>query len=243
MNLPFPETALQATNLVYVVHVGCGTVGLASGTIAAFAQKGERLHRAAGTVFLVSMLVMAVFAAWLAIVVPGQMSNLQGAILTFYLVATAWLTVRRRPRTIGHAEKFALAVILCLCVSLGGLRIAAAVGIVPQVGAPLLIATYMVTAIAAVAAMGDVKLVVQGGIAGTARVARHLWRMLTALFLAFGSGFGNGLARLLPGPPHIPPLFLAPMLLPLGLLIYWMIRVRLTGWYKQGAMAFVHSAS
>jgi uncharacterized membrane protein len=238
MNLPFPEAALQgATNLAYVVHVGCGTIGLVSGIVAAFAQKGERLHRAAGTVFALSMLAMATFAAWLAIVIPGQMSNLQGAILTFYLVATGWLTVRRKQRTIGLSEKIALAAILCLCVSLGGLRIAASAGIVPQAGTQLLIATYMVTAIAVVAAMGDAKLVIQGGIAGPARVARHLWRMLTALFLAFGSGFGNGLARLLPGPFHVPPLFLTPMLLPLGLLIFWMIRVRLMGWYKQDALA------
>lgn len=239
MNLPFPETALQsATSLAYVVHVGCGTVGLVSGTVAAFAQKGERLHRAAGTLFFLSMLVMATFAAWLAIIIPGQMSNLLGAILTFYLVATGWLTVRRKQRTVGRAEKLALAASLCICVGLGGLSIAAAAGAVPGVGGPLLVATYLVTAIAAVAAIGDAKLVLQGGIADAARVARHLWRMLTALFLAFGSGFGNGIARLLPGPFHGPPLiFLAPQLLPLGLLIFWTIRVRLTGWYKQDALA------
>jgi uncharacterized membrane protein len=242
MNLPFPETALHgATSLAYVVHVGCGTVGLVSGTVAAFAQKGERLHRAAGTVFFVSMLVMATFAAWLAIAVPGQMSNLLGAILTFYLVSTGWLTVRQKEHTVGRAEKFALAASLCLCGGLGGLSIAAAAGAVPGVKGQLLFATYMVTAIAAVAATGDARLVLQGGIAGTARLARHLWRMLTALFLAFGSGFGNGLARLLPGPFHIPPLFLAPMLLPLGLLIFWMIRVRLTGWYKKESSAFANS--
>ena len=230
MNLPFPETALHgATSLAYVVHVGGGTVGLVSGTVAAFARKGERLHRTAGTTFFVSMLVMASFAAWLAIVIPGQMSNLLGAVLTFYLVATGWLTVRRKQRTVGRAEKFALAAILCICAGLGGLSIAAAAGAVPGVKGQLLLATYMVTAIAAVAAIGDARLVLQGGIAGPARVARHLWRMLTALFLSFGSGFGNGLARLLPGPFHIPPMFLAPMLLPLGLLIFWMIRVRLTG--------------
>lgn len=78
----------------------------------------------------------------------------------------------------------------------------------------------------AVAAMGGARLVLQGGTAGAARVARHLWRMLTALVLAFGSGSGNGLAQLLPGPFHIPPLFLAPML-------PWLIRVRLTGWREQ----------
>ncbi len=185
------------------------------------------------------MLVMAGFAAWLAIVIPGQLSNLLGAILSFYLVATGWLTVRRRQRTVGRAEKSALAASLFICVGLGGLSLAAAAGAVPGVNGQLLVATWMVTAIAAVAAMGDARLVLQGGIAGAARVARHLWRMLTALFLAFGSGFGNGLARLMPGPFHgPPPLFLAPMLLPLGLLIFWMIRVRLTGWAKQAHLAW-----
>jgi hypothetical protein len=189
-------------------------------------------------VFFVSMLVMAIFAAWLAIAIPGQMSNLLGAILTFYLVATGWLTVRQKQRTVGRAEKLALAASLCICVGLGGLSVAAAAGAVPGVKGQLLIATYMVTAIAAIGAAGDARLVLQGGIAGTSRVARHLWRMLTALFLSFGSGFGNGLARLLPGPFHgPPPLFLAPMLLPLGLLIYWMIRVTLTGWAKQARLA------
>jgi hypothetical protein len=238
MNLPFPETVLHdATSLAYVVHIGCGTVGLISGTVAAFAQKGETLHRIAGTTFFVSMLVMATFAAWLAIIIPGQMSNLLGAILTFYLVATGWLTVMRKQRTVGRAEKLALAASVCICVGLGGLSIAAAAGAVPGVKGQLLFATYMVTAITAVAAIGDARFVLQGGIAGPARVARHLWRMLTALFLSFGSGFGNGLARLLPGPFHIPPLFLAPMLLPLGLLIFWMIRVRLTGWAKPARLA------
>ena len=123
-------------------------------------------------------------------------------------------------------------------MGLGGLSIAEAACVVPGVNEGLLFATYMVAAIAAVAAIGDARLVLHGGIAGPARVARHLWRMLTALFLAFGSGFGNGLARLLPGPFHgPPPLFLLPMLLPLGLLIFWMIRVRLTGWAKQPCLA------
>ncbi len=244
MNLPFPATALHAaTGVAYVVHVSCGSVGLVSGTVAAFAQKGERLHRAAGTVFFVSMLVMAVFAAWLAIAVPGQMSNLLGAILTFYLVATGWLTVRRKQRTVGRAEKFALAASLFVCTALVGLSVAEATGAVPGIGGQLLAATYMVNAIAAVGAIGDARLVLQGGVAGTARVARHLWRMLTALFLSFGSGFGNGLARLLPGPFHIPPLFMVPMLLPLGLLIFWMIRVTMTGWLKQARLGLVEQSA
>ncbi len=238
MILPLSEAvARDATSLAYVVHVGCGTVGLVSGTVAAFAPKGERLHRAAGTAFFGSMLVMAVFAAWLAIAVPGQMPNLLGAILTFYLVATGWLTVRRRQRTVGRAEKFALAASLCICIGLGGLSAAETAGIVPGVKGGLLFATYFVAAIATIAALGDARVVLAGGIADTARIARHLWRMLTALSLSFASGFGNGLARLLPGPFHVPPLFLLPMLLPLALLIFWMIRLTLTGWGRQRLLA------
>ncbi len=244
MSLPFPATSLLgAPSLVYVVHVGFGTVGLVSGIIAAFAPKGESLHRAAGTVFFVSMLVMAVFAAWLAIAVPGQLPNLLGAVLTFYLVATGWLTVRRKQRAVGRAEKFSLAASLFICLALGSVSLAEATGAIPGVKGQLLMATYMVTAIAAVAAVGDARLVLQGGISSSPRLARHLWRMLTALFLAFGSGFGNGLARLLPGPHHIPPIFLAPMILPLGLLVFWMIRVRLTGWDKRDANTLVQAAS
>lgn len=227
---PLVHDALTA---VYALHIGGGTVGLFSGTIAAFAKKGERLHRIAGTIFFVSMLVMAVFAALLAVVVPGQFSNFVGALLTFYLVVTAWLTVRRAPRTSGGAEKLALVAILCLAAPLTGLAIAGATGALPQIRGPFLIAAFSTAMIAMIAAIGDATLVFTGGIGGAARVARHLWRMLTALTFAFGSAFTNGLPRLLPGPFRVPPIFFAPMLLPLGLLIFWMIRVRLTGWIKR----------
>jgi len=218
--------------LAYVLHIGGGTVGLVSGTAAAFAQKGERLHRIAGTIFFVSMLFMATFATYLAVVVPGQIANLYGGILAFYLVVTAWMTVRRRQGTIGLPEKIALVAILCLCVPFVLLMVSAATGGAPEIKGPFLIAGYSVGVLTAIAAIGDVRLVLAGGIAGSRRIARHLWRMLAALTFAFGSGFTNGLPRLLPGPMHVPPAFFAPMLLPLGLLVFWMIRVRLTGWFR-----------
>jgi ATP adenylyltransferase/5',5'''-P-1,P-4-tetraphosphate phosphorylase II len=71
-----------------------------------------------------------------------------------------------------------------------------------------------------------------GGIAGAPRIARHLWRMCLGLVMATGSAFTNGFARFLPGPYHVPMVFFLPQVLPLALLIFWMIRVRLTGWAK-----------
>jgi uncharacterized membrane protein len=224
------------TVVAFVLHIGAGFIGLASGAVAAFARKGGYLHRKAGTVFVLSMLVMATFAAYLAVAVPDQIVNLFISTFAFYLVATAWVTVRRREGTIGLSEKIALFVALCLCAPFAILAFQLAIGLAPMFKSavpfegPVLIAVYVFTSVLLIAVIGDAKVVLAGGISGAPRIARHLWRMCLGLTLATGSAFTNGFARLLPGPYHVPPIFLFPQFLPLGLLIFWTIRVRFTGW-------------
>ena len=225
------------TSLTYVLHVGAGTLGLVSGMVAAFARKGGRLHRGAGNVFFASMTVMAAFAAYLGVVVPDHI-NIFIATFTAYLVATAWLTVRRQEGTIGFAEKAAFVVAIVLCAPFAILAFELAAGLPPlftstvALKGPVLIAIYVFTCVLAIAAIGDAKVVLAGGISGAPRIARHLWRMCLGLTLATGSAFTNGLARLLPASLHVPPLaFFLPQLVPLGLLVFWMIRVRFTSWY------------
>ena len=93
-------------------------------------------------------------------------------------------------------------------------------------------------AVLAIAALSDAKVVYSGGISGAPRIARHLWRMCLGLTLAVGSAFTNGLARILPGPYHVPLYLHLPKLLPLGLLVFWLIRVRFTNWYSKDAPTF-----
>jgi uncharacterized membrane protein len=231
-----------ATTLAFVLHVGGGTIALISGTIAIFARKGGPLHRAAGTVFFASMLVMAAFAAYLAVVEPGQIENLFGGGFAFYLVATAWLTVRRPDGAIGLTEKIAFAFVLCLFVPFAILSFQLAAGMplyfksaVPMKG-PVLIAMYVFTLVIAIAAVSDAKVVFAGGISGAPRIARHLWRMCLGLMMATGSAFTNGLPRLLPGPMHVTAIYFLPQFVPLALLIFWMIRVRFTGWFKPSVL-------
>ena len=236
-------TFRDLTTLAYIVHVGAGTIGLVSGMVAAFARKGGHLHRAAGNVFFASMTVMAAFAAYLGVVVPDRI-NIFIATFTAYLVATAWLTVRRKEGTIGFAEKIAFAVAIVLCAPFAILAFELAMGLPPlftstvALKGPVLVAIYVFTAALAIAAIGDARVVLAGGISGAPRIARHLWRMCLGLTLATGSAFTNGLARLLPASYHVPPLaFFLPQLVPLGLLTFWMIRMRFTGWYKPEAAA------
>jgi hypothetical protein len=238
-----------ATMLAYGLHVGGGTIALFSGTVAAFSRKGGKLHRRAGDIFTVSMLVMAAFAVYLAVVIPGQIPNFFGGTFAGYLVATAWLTVRRKQGTTGVAEKFALAVVLCLLLFFGILSFYLLTGLplpfksATPIKGPVLIAMYVFTGVIAIAAITDVRVMVKGGVAGAERIARHLWRMCLGLLIATGSAFTNGLPRLLPGHVHVGLVFFLPQLVPLGLLIFWMIRVRLTGWFRRNAMTGVANAA
>jgi len=58
--------------------------------------------------------------------------------------------------------------------------------------------------------------------------------MCLGLTLATGSAFTNGLPRLLPQWVPVSDILVLPQFVPLALLIFWMIRVRLTGWYARG---------
>jgi uncharacterized membrane protein len=227
------------TNLVIFLHVIAGTIALLAGIIAMSSRKGARTHRLAGTLFAVSMLVMAVFADYLALAIPEQIPNLFIGTFTIYLVATAWLTVRRKERSVGIAEKIALLVVLCLCLPFATLSFQLATGLQPSfksavpLEGPVRVAIYSFTFIVAMAAIGDARLVRAGGVTGRRRIGRHLWRMCLGFTFALGSAFTTGLPRLLPKTVHVPLIFLfVPQLSSLVLLVFWMVRVRFTGWYE-----------
>jgi uncharacterized membrane protein len=233
------SVAHLATIASFALHIGGGAIGLIAGTIAIFAPKGERIHRAAGNVFFGAMVVMALFSIYLAIVMPDQKVNIFIGSFTLYLVSTGWVTVQRGEGAIGLFEKAATLVGLLLWAPFAVLSFQLAAGMEPLFRSavpfkgPVLIAIYSFTTILTIAAASDVKLMLTGGIAGAPRIARHLWRMCLGLGLAYGSGFTNGFARLLPGPYHVPPAFFFPQFAPVLLMVFWMIRVRLTGWYRQ----------
>lgn len=234
----------SATLAAFVLHVGAGTTALVSGTIALGAAKGGTLHRRAGTVFAIAMLTMAISADYLAVVRPGQVPNLLVGTFTLYLIITAWLTVHRSDGEPGGSiEKGALAVILCLFLPFALLSLQLATGMTPFLKSatpfegPVLIAIYVFTLITGIAVVSDIEVLLKRGISGRARIERHLWRMCLGLAMAAGSAFTNGLPRLLPTGVHVPLLWLfMPQFIVFGVLFFWLIRVRFTGWYEAGPL-------
>ncbi|MBV8682536.1 MAG: DUF2306 domain-containing protein [Caulobacteraceae bacterium] len=232
--------AQALTTTIFAVHILGGAVAMVAGLTAVCARKGGRLHRTAGDVFVVSMVIMAIFAAVLGVIRPGQIINVFIAGLTLYLVVTAWLTARRRNAVPSAPEAISLMVSLALCAPFALVIFQIVTGVrvfktALKIEGPILIALSLFAAIIAAAAIGDLRVVLGRRLSGTPRIARHLWRMCFGLALSLGSGFTNGFARLLPGPYHVPPAFLAPQLLMLVVLLYWLVRVRFPGWAGKGA--------
>ena len=82
----------------------------------------------------------------------------------------------------------------------------------------------MFSALPLSAGVGDLRMIRSGGLRGTARLKRHLWRMCVALFVAAGSFF-LGPVRRIPEPLRIPALRLVPFVV-LVTMVYWLWRLR-----------------
>ena len=222
-----------------ILHIVCGTLGMLSGFVAVFLRKGSRQHGLAGNGFVISMLCLSASGVFLA-VMKSQPGNILGGTLTFYLVATAWMTARRKDEGTGMLDWSALLVALGLAVVevTWGLEAAMSPTGLKYDYPPG--PYFFLGSVAVLATIGDARMLVRNGIAGTQRIARHLWRMCFALFIAAGSIF---LAR-----QHLFPAFMRKTgmlfflsFLPLVLMIFWLIRVRFPNAYRQKALGRVNA--
>jgi uncharacterized membrane protein len=215
-----PALLRSAIEVGIGVHIGGAALGLVSGAVAATARKGGPLHRRAGQVFGVAMLVMAAVAALVAVPLR-ETSNIIGGVFACYLVATAWITARRPPGQVGALERVGLGAAIVTALGMGwvALQIAAAGEWL------MIIPTSVLAAAATLSAAADWRVIRRGGLDGRDRLARHLWRMSVAFFIATGSFFLGKQADMpafMRGSPILVLLAFAPLLL----MAWWLVRVR-----------------
>jgi hypothetical protein len=201
------------------IHVAAGGLALVLGAVALVVRKGGTIHRRSGLLFVYAMLVMGISAAIL-----GNLGGLMAA----YFVVTALTTVRPvSPWTRGiNVAALAVAVGLALLDILGGVKAFNSPGGLLN-GVPFLMLFFIAT-VMILAAAGDVRIMRLGVPRGAPRLARHLWRMCFALFIAAGSFFSirERVAKILPEPFTTAPMRALPILLIFGAMFYWLWRVR-----------------
>jgi hypothetical protein len=216
------------------LHVSAGIAGILSGTAAISFRKGSPRHALAGKIFVISMLTMAASAVYLAAL--KHQNNVGGGVLTFYLVATAWVTAKRRD---GETSIFDwVALLIPLWAGIGGWingleAVHSPTG--SKYGVPAGV-HFFLGSVMLLAAAGDVRMLLRGGVFGAQRIVRHLWRMCFGLFIATGSFFLGQGSKVFPAFILKTNILFIPAILPLILLIFWPFRVRFTYAYKRKVM-------
>ena len=211
-----------AAAAVLYLHIGAGSVGILSGAAAFVFRKGTPLHRLIGKIFVISMLIMSGIGAVVAPFLPTpERASVIAGILTFYLVLSSWMAVKRKPGELGKFDHGLL--LTSLSITGAGayffwLAMQSPRGMLDgQPGAAFL----MFVIIGSLAAVGDLRLIIQRGVTGATRLARHLWRMTVALFIAANSLF-LGQPQVFPKAVQKSGWLNVPALLILALLLYWL---------------------
>jgi uncharacterized membrane protein len=209
--------------LFLAFHVGTGLVAIAAGFLGLAARKGGTWHRKSGLVFVYAMIATGLTAAGIS---AYEGKPVTGGALTAYFVFTAYTAVKPLP---GVSRRVDIA-LMVLASTIAAATYAFAFTALGRPrnqinGVPAGMMFFMAT-IVLFAAIGDVRMIRAGGIQGTRRLARHLWRMSFGLFIASGSFF-LGQMKFIPERIRIVPLLVALAVSPLVMLLYWMWRVRL----------------
>ncbi|HEY5723507.1 MAG TPA: hypothetical protein VIT45_14420 [Allosphingosinicella sp.] len=200
------------------IHIAAGILALLSGTAAVAARKGGRVHARAGTVFFGSMLILGVTASILEPFRDPPGSPV-GGIIVCYFVATSWMAARRRDGRTGWFEKIACAAALgagALTILGGftGSTTPAGPGPVFAIGSLCLLAGFL-----------DLNAILRVPLGPIQRIARHLWRMCVAFFIATGSFF-LGQQDVLPAAVRGSPILFLLAFAPFAIMAFWLVRIR-----------------
>lgn len=161
-------------------------------------------------------------AAWLSVSLPDW-SNFPGALFAVYLVATGWAAVTRNERFGRTTEHVALVIggAAAACALLLAFQAnASATGLVNGKPAPPF---AIVAGLATFALTIDVYVMRSGGAGRSRPMARHVWRMCTALFFGTGSFF-LGQQQTLPSWLQGSPLLFGLAFAPLVLMVFWLAK-------------------
>jgi hypothetical protein len=209
--------------IVLPVHIAAGGIAIIAGAIALYAVKGGPVHRKSGMIFFWSMVVMTCSAVIVGLLRGQRISAAQG-VLTFYLVITGMLAVRDRQKD--RAGLAWVATILAVLVGLYEYSLGMEALTRPRRsidGVPAGMIFFFGT-LALLSAVADLRFKYASKLPERYRIARHLWRMSFAMWIATASFF-LGQAKILPPELRIMPLLVAPVLLVLGVMLYWLVRI------------------
>lgn len=234
-----PAWMRLGANALLWAHIAGGAIGMVTGVVALASRKGQRVHRAAGSVFFFAMFAAYAIGAGVApFLDTGQRPNFVAGIMALYLLVSGAVAARRRDVKAGAPEVIGL--IVALSITAAGvifMRMGAASPSGTVDGSPPQ-AFFLFAIAGAFAAAGELHVLLRKQLSNTSRIARHLWRMCFSLFIASGSFF-LGQQQVFPGALRDSVLLYAVALAPLPVMLFWLGKVRFDDWRRRRVKAAV----
>lgn len=232
-----PAWAHFGADALLYLHIGGGSLGMLSGVATLATRKGGRMHRTAGLVFFISMLITYAIGAGVApFLDEGQRPNFIAGVMALYLLITGWLAAGRPevkdgvPRVAGLLVALIITAAGVYFMHLGAQSPTGTIdGSPPQ-------AFILFTFAGTLAAAGEINVMLRRRISGAARVARHLWRLCFSLFIAAGSFF-LGQMQLQPVWMRESMIPYAAAFAPLLVMLFWLVQIRFDRKYRRTAVA------
>ena len=215
-------------SMLLPLHIVAGGLAIILGAVALVASKGATLHRRSGLLFVYAMLTMGISGSILAMRQSLTNANVLGGFLSAYFVVTALTTVRPVSAWTRRLNSGALVVAIALSLIDIGLGFKAYASPGHAIGGVPFFMPFFIATIIGLAAAGDIRMMRSGPLRPAPRIARHLWRMCFALFIAAGSFFSirERVAKILPEPFTTPMMRALPILAVFVAMFYWLWRVR-----------------
>jgi hypothetical protein len=228
-------------NALLWAHIAGGAIGMITGVFALAARKGQKVHRAAGSVFFLAMFVAYAIGGGVApFLESGQRPNFVAGIMALYLLISGAMAARRRDLKAGAPEVIGLIVALAITAAgvifmrMGQESPSGTVdGSPPQ-------AFLLFTIAGAFAAAGELHVLIRKQVSNVSRIARHLWRMCFSLFIASGSFF-LGQMQVFPEALQDSVLLYVLALAPLPIMLFWLGKVHFDDWRRRRVKAAVRA--
>jgi uncharacterized membrane protein len=229
---------LGANGLLWA-HIAGGSIGMITGVVALASRKGQRVHRAAGSIFVLAMFAAYAVGAGVApFLESGQRPNFVAGIMALYLLVSGTMAARLRNVKAGAPEVIGLIIALSLVAAgLTFMRMGADSASGTVDGSPPQAFLLFVVA-GAFAAAGEIHVLIRKQLSRVSRIARHLWRMCFSLFIASGSFF-LGQMQVFPKALQDSVVLYVLALAPLPIMVFWLGKVRFDEWRRRRVKAVV----